>query len=858
MEPFFRNISKTEKRPQEKNKTIRLDCNSCGLFHQCKTPKMEPSGKGEKGILVIAEAPGKTEDEEGTQLIGRAGKVLRNTLKEIGLDLDRDCRKTNAVCCRPPGNRIPKPKEINCCRSRLFKEIEKFKPKLIIVLGKTAAISLLGHRWKKDFPKISALRGWVVPDRDTNCWVAYTFHPSFVMRSEDIPTVDDTFYLDLSKAKDHLNVSLPKSDKNNIRCVMEPEKVKQFLVGLKDNPPKLVALDYEASGLKVHAPGHFIRTCALAYTDLSDGKDCAVAFPMLKEIIPDFISCFLKNSNIKKVAQNVPYEESCGRAILGTKTKGWVWDTLLGSHWEDSRSGVGGLKFQTYVQFGVSDYSSHIEKYLTTGKKEGNAINKIDSAPLESLMKYNAMDSLETLRLAKRQRAFIPRIKDRGCRLLFQGMLALCDVENRGVLIDIEYCKKQEKELTEKIEEAEKRILEDNNVVKWKERMGGKFNLYSNDQLRETLYKFMKNSATRSTAKRGNPSVDKETLKELSKDVPFVKDLLHIRLMEKLKETYLKSWIREAVDGVLHPNFSLATVETFRSSCSRPNLQNVPVRDKEAQKLLRTAIIPRPGHQLLEIDFKQIEIAVGACYHKDPNMISYIKDPQKDMHRDMAMELFKLTKEQVHKDIRFTAKNSFVFAETYGSYYEQIAPDLWGAIRKMKLVLNDGTSLMKHLKKNNLGGYEKFVTHVKEVEDSFWGERFPKYNEWRHKWYSKYLKRGYLKMFTGFHCQGPLKKNQILNFPIQGTAFHVLLYTLIKLNKIIKKKGWKSRIVSQIHDSLVIDLVPSELKKIKDVVKIIISNLPKHWPWIIVPLRVEMEIAPIDRPWYEKKLLEED
>lgn len=848
-----KNVVKTTPR----NNLSQLDCTACGLYKGCQSPKMAPSGEGKLGILVVAEAPGKTEDEKGIQLIGEAGQVLRRAMKEVGLDLDRDCRKTNAVCCRPPKNRVPRPKEINCCRSRLWKEIEEFKPKLIILLGATAARSFLQHRWKKDFPKITALRGWVAPDRDSSCWAAYTFHPSFVLRSEGIPAVEDTFVRDLQLAKRHLDKPFPKPLKDRIELMKNPAKIRRLLLDLMTNAPELTALDYEASGLKLHRKGHFIRTAAIAFRDV-EGRDRAFAFPMLDELRQDFAR-FLCYPNISKVAHNIPYEEMAGRAVLGVRTAGWARDTLLGAHFIDSRNGTSGLKFQTYVQFGIPDYSSHLERFLTSvGEGEdaddGNAMNKVADAPLDELLRYNALDCLHTLRLARRQGKRIPDEPGMGYSLLHDGALALCDVEQNGMRLDIPYCEREEKALTERMAELRKRILGDKNVLAWKERMKAEkkeFNLASDYQLRDTLYTVMKLDHRKLTA-HDKPSVDADALKGIAREVPFVRDLLALKAMKKSRD-YLRAWTREAVDGVLHPHFSLATVETFRSSCSRPNLQNVPVRNKEIQKLLRTAIIPRPGHQLLEIDFKGIEVAVGACYHKDPTMVAYISDPSKDMHRDMAMEIYRLEVAQVSKEIRHAAKNSFVFPEFYGSYYEQTAPDLWDVIQERKLTLADGTPLSKHLKANGLGSYEKFVAHIKVVEDRFWNEKFPIYTKWKREREKQYLEDGRLELLTGFHCQGPLRRNQILNFPIQGTAFHILLRTLTKLNQAILKRCWDARIVSQIHDSMVIDVKPSELDQVCAKVQQIIAGLPKHWPWIIVPLNVEMELAPVDGSWYEKK-----
>jgi len=122
------------------------NCQLCGLYKNCLSPKMDYTGEGKKEILVIAEAPGKNEDEQGIQLIGKAGQKLRDELDYFGLDLDADCWKMNAIFCRPPNNRTPDNKEIGFCRPKVIKTIKKLKPKKILLLGKTAIISFFGVR----------------------------------------------------------------------------------------------------------------------------------------------------------------------------------------------------------------------------------------------------------------------------------------------------------------------------------------------------------------------------------------------------------------------------------------------------------------------------------------------------------------------------------------------------------------------------------------------------------------------------------------------------------------------------------------------------------------------------------------
>ena len=169
----------------------------------------------------------------------------------------------------------------------------------------------------------------------------------------------------------------------------------------------------------------------------------------------------------------------------------------------------------------------------------------------------------------------------------------------------------------------------------------------------------------------------------------------------------------------------------------------------------------------------------------------------------------------------------------------------------------DMEKAIDHLRKKGIKNLQQFEKHIKAVEDDFWQNRFRVYNKWKQKSISRYQRRGYLDMFTGFRCSGFLDRNQITNYPIQGTAFHCLLWTLIELDQILHEEDFESMIIGQIHDSMLIDVVPEELDDIINMIKYIVEKrLVKHYDWISVPMEIEAEITPIDGSWYEKEELD--
>jgi len=434
-------------------------------------------------------------------------------------------------------------------------------------------------------------------------------------------------------------------------------------------------------------------------------------------------------------------------------------------------------------------------------------------------------------------------INRKGYRLLHEGSFAFGRAERAGIRIDEQYCHKQLKSLENKERKLEKKIFNSKPGATWRSLYGSRAKLGSPDQLKAVLKKHY--------GLRIEGSVDKTVL--ASYNLPLLWAILRVRKLHKTRTTYLRGIASETLDGYLHPFFNLHTARTYRSSSSRPNFQNIPVRDPEVAKIVRRAFIARNGHCLVEIDYGAVEVRVAACYHEDPRMIRYLKTGF-DMHGEMGAECYRTKKSQVSKDMRYAAKNRFVFPEFYGSYHKQVAPDLWNAIQELKLSLNDGTSLHTHLRKRGIKNFEDFGDHIERVEDRFWYEKFARYTEWKEEWLAAYRKTGYFDLKTGFRCRGWMRRNEVINYPIQGSAFHCLLWSFTRLDEEMRKRKMRSVIVGQIHDSILADVHLNELEDYIELATYISTKaIRKHWEWITLPLIVDVEIAPPDGTWYDKK-----
>lgn len=462
-------------------------------------------------------------------------------------------------------------------------------------------------------------------------------------------------------------------------------------------------------------------------------------------------------------------------------------------------------------------------------------------------------------------------------KLLHDGALALTRCEQWGLRVDVQYIKKQKKLLDEKIESLESEFKRTKFYKDWVKSEKGEVNIYSDKQLGKYIYNTLGMRVEKRTEK-GNPSTDVEALQDLN--ITDLEPYLAIGKYRTLQKTFLKGLEREVVNGIIHPFFNLHIPVTYRGSSDSPNFQNMPKRDADQMNIIRGAIYPSKGHQLMELDYSQLEVRIAAAYHCDPTMMNYIKDKTTDMHRDMAMQIFKLKKYKDEKDyayLRNATKNGFVFPAFYGDYHVGFAKSLcsakWTKLPKYEkwkptdgVKFKDGNiagHLIKHgIDHMGLPSFENgkaiskptgFTQHLQEIEKHFWNKRFPVYNDWKESWYQEYLKNGYFYNKTGFTFQGVMNKKDCINYPVQSSAFHVLLWSLIQAVEVMKNERWKTRIIGQIHDAIVFDLHPSEREHVINVMKCIMTNdVVKHWPWINVPLDVECELCPIDAPWSKK------
>lgn len=817
---------------QKKSKNC---CEKCGLFKNCKSPKMSYMGQGKQKYLIIGDCPDIGDDRKNQPFTGVLYQFLSDIFEEHNIDIEKDCWLMNSVSCHT--KKISNT-HIKYCREHLFAIIEELKPKKILCLGVHALKSIIGE--KQSVTSIEKWLRWIIPDQDLCCFIAATYYPDYntiinnnykyiAKKNEFMKNIADFFEHDKKFQKITYKYDLYIND--HVTTLTELDKIKNGDV---------IIFDYETTGLKPYNDGHEILCVSISiYNNIYvDGIQNSFCFNLSDEKVRKKWINICKNEKIKKIAQNLKFEHIWTKIILKTDIVGWIWDTQLATHINDNRSYITGLKFQTYAQLGISGYEDDTKKYIKANENGFNELQKMDQ---NKLYTYCVQDSIFTNYIYQIQ------LKETKCvealNFFLNGTIETAYIEMNGWKSDIMYYKKMAHRLDIKLNVIDRKIKKTNAYKLWKSEKNQGLNINSSKDLRELFFSIMKLESVKKT-KTNNDSVDFEALTKMNNKLSEL--IVQDRKIRKIKKTYIENFIDETNDdGKIHPSYNLGSVRTYRGSSSNPNMQNVPKRDQNTGEMIRTGIIPSKNHCILEVDYSGLEVRISTCYHKDPVMIKYLQG-HGDMHKDTASELFNIPVNEITKNQRYIAKNCFVFAEFYGSYFEDCAKNIWEKI---------DVDTKEILKKQGYCTLQQYTDHVENVEYNFWNKKFKKYNKWKKSTYNNYLKNGIIYSKTGFQYEGVMNKNDVLNYAIQGSAFHCLLYSLISINRKIREKKYKSKIIGQIHDSLIFEIYISELPQMKSLIEYVMTQeIREYWDWIIVPLDVEMEIS-YDN-WYNMEVLQ--
>jgi uracil-DNA glycosylase family 4 len=840
-------------------------CETCAAYRHCKTPKIAPIGEGKKDILLVFGSPTKHEDSTGKPFSDQEYQYLFSILDSYGVHQE-DVTVTHAVQCYQSAfaekDVSASPQAIAGCHQRLMQTIQNTKPEKIFVFGTTAMRVLYHnvHSGRFSFNSFDKFPGYQISDQEIGAVVIPVFDPfeaigELKRRKKNILKYnpDATFNKQLWKDKIKDTDSFRLLDRFIRNHIMEGLKAKyrKFDIGdaiVLENDEQIIsflryvltldkiAFDIETTGLKPYADGQEIVTWGF-----SDGESMwAFRHPDSKRVLR--LLSQVMESDVKKYGWNIQYEHIWIRHFLGIDIKNWDFDGMIGTHVLDNRPGITSLKFQTFVRFGIAGYDSEIDEFL---KSSGgcSALNNIKMAPIDKLLLYNAMDAKYTYlineQMQKEMKA-IPYVK-KGYNLFHKGQIALAEMSLRGFVVDEIQLEKNYMELDKRAMMLYKKIMAAPEIKGWKG-----FNPGSSTDLAELFYTRLEYEITERTD-RGQPSTKSDVLENFYKTygIEIAKDIAEYKTILQTRDTFLEG-IKQATWGdEIHPSYSLNLVASYRSSSQNPNFQNHPKRDLYAMGMIRSVLKPKPGYVFIDVDYKSLEAYVGAAYHKDSNMISYLMDESVDIHADTAQDLFMCKKEDVpaplFKKMRQVGKTGG-FSLLYGSSARKFAFNLWHG--HMDAELKDFVADL------GIDTYTKWEQHCREIYRIYWEDRFSELYSWRNSQWQNYIKTGEVRSYTGFRYNTRMTMNQVGNYSQQGSGFHLLLNGIILLNGAFKKEKMDAGFVAEIHDSAIIEARKEDVERVKDMIRetFIIENKRQN-KWMTMPLEMSGEIY--EKNWAE-------
>lgn len=392
----------------------------------------------------------------------------------------------------------------------------------------------------------------------------------------------------------------------------------------------------------------------------------------------------------------------------------------------------------------------------------------------------------------------------------------LAAMEQNGVYVNRAHLAEKTEEVADRLQTIEQSIYE---------MAGHTFNLNSPKQLGTVLFEEL-DLPVRKKTKTGY-STNAEVLESLRPEHPIVEQILAYRLWSKLKSTYLDgiTGLIRTDTGRVHTSFNQTVTATGRLSSSDPNLQNIPVRTEEG-RMIRALFEPGEGYDyLLSADYSQIELRLLAHMSGDENFIDAFKRGQ-DIHARTAAEVFGIPLEEVTPELRRHAK-----AVNFGIVYG---------------ISDFGLARNLHISRKEAGDYI-----------SRYFERYPGVRAFMDKVVAEAHETGYVTTMFGRRRELPaiksrnfnqrmLAERMAMNTPIQGTAADVIKLAMIAAYHRLKEAGVKSRILLQVHDELVLEVVESEL----DVVQAILRESMEHVVELSVPLSIDIHWG---RNWAEAK-----
>ena len=607
---------------------------------------------------------------------------------------------------------------------------------------------------------------------------------------------------DLDSNKENLDDSMP------IYQIIESFEELKLLVE-KMMEQEIVAFDTETEGLNaletnIVGISFSWRKGIGYYLPIKNNKSVyEKSFEILKP--------FFESTKIIKVGHNIKFDI---QVLLkyNVKVSSPIYDTMVAHYLinPDMRHNLDTLS-ESYLNYSPISIESLI------GKKGKNQISMRDVS-IDKIKNYASEDADITLRL---KGIFDKEIEVNNLSKIFYDIEipminVLSEMEAEGIKIDTSYLKKLDKEFEDDLEKLKKEIFK---------KCGEEFNLNSPKQLGEILFDKLKLVSKPKKTKTGQYSTSEEVLSSLANDHRIIENILEWRSLDKLQNTYVRSLPNEVSNLTkrVHSSFNQTVTTTGRLSSNNPNLQNIPIRTANGQKI-RKAFIPRNNdYIIMAADYSQIELRVIASISNEENMIDAFVNNQ-DIHTITASKIYNVDPENVNREQRGNAKTV-----NFGIIYGVSA---FGLSQQTDLNRSESKQMIDNYFLN-YPGLKKYMSDQIDFA--------------RNNGYVETImgRRRYLKNINSQNnmLRSGAERNAI-NAPIQGSAADIIKIAMININSEFKKQSFKSKMLLQVHDELVFDVHNSEKDRIQDIVKTTMESAVK----LKVPLKIDLEFG---KNWLE-------
>ena len=514
---------------------------------------------------------------------------------------------------------------------------------------------------------------------------------------------------------------------------------------------------------------------------LSIPKDQHQSQKVIQEFRP-----FFENKEIEKIGHNLKYDL---KVLLKNQiiVEGPLFDTMIAHYLinPDMRHNMNILA-ETYLNYKPQSITELI------GKKGKNQIS-MREVDLVKQTEYSVEDADITFQL---KHHFQRELSDANTISLYNKVelplvKVLASMESEGINLDTQFLKELSKTLFSDIKILEKNIFEE---------AGESFNLASPKQLGVVLFDKLKLVEKPKKTKTGQYSTAEDILSFLAKTHQIVAKIMEWRSLQKLQTTYVLALPEEINPdtGRIHTTYNQAVASTGRLSSNKPNLQNIPIRTLKGQEIRKAFIPKNNNHLLMAADYSQIELRIIAALSKDPSMIKAFQNNE-DIHAATAAKVFEVPLTKVSREQRGNAKTI-----NFGIIY--------------------GVSAFGLSQQTNLNR-----TESKELIDTYY-KTYPKLKEYISKQVDFAREHGYVETVLGRRrylkdinsqnsiVRGAAERNAI-NAPIQGSAADIIKLAMIKIHQKINEENWQSKMLLQVHDELVFDVLKSEKNDFEKMVK---------------------------------------